>query len=142
MAQTSSAIVTATSPALVGVWLHDPANATNTAHNYIYGNVGRTESIGVQGIPVKYVGRVYPVYDTGVFEDQSLKINIIVPYGQTAGSDVEWFRTALRNRSVLCYRDSRGRKHYVIIVSIDFTDIPEGTAVSFTTTTVDYTEAL
>lgn len=142
MAQTSSAIVTATSPALVGVWLHDPTNSSGTASNFMYGNIGRTETIGVQGSPLQFIGRTYPVYDTGVFENQSLKISILVPYGPTAPASVDWFRTALRNRSTLCYRDSRGRKHYVIIVSIDFTDVLEGTAVAFTTNTVDYTEAV
>lgn len=142
MAQSTSAIVTSTAPALVGVWMHDPTNATTTISNYVFGNIGRTETVAVQGTPLQFIGRTYPVYNTGTFETQTVKASILIPSGPTEQTQADWFRTMVRNRRTVCYRDNRGRKLYVIILEVDFTDVREGTAVQFTATTVDYSEGI
>lgn len=136
-AQNSSLTYSMTAPSLVGVWMHSPSDAGNTISNYPYG-IGRTESIGVQNNALQYIGRTYPVYDLGVFEDQSVSATVTVPYSPDYASQVDWFRSMVRNRKTICYRDSRGRKYYVIIVSVAFADTEIGTDVSFTATTIDY----
>ena len=140
MAQATSSVTTITAAPLMGIWLHSVSDPEGTSSNFLYGNIGRTESIGVQGTPMRFVGRTHPVYDTGGFESQSLSCDVVIPYGPDEQDQVDWFRDAVRNRSTLCYRDSRGRVHYVIIVSIEFADEKVGTRVSFTATTIDYTE--
>lgn len=142
MAQASSSEYTAVAPELFGVWMHSTVNPEQTASNFPYGNLGRTESIGVQGTALRFVGRTFPVYDTGGFESQSLDVDITVPAGPKEQDQVEWFRNAVRNRRTLCYRDNRGRKHYVIIIDMNIADAQIGTIVSFKTETVDYNEAV
>lgn len=140
MAQATSTVYTTAAPELQGVWIHDPSIADATITQYPYGNVGRTEGISVSSAELRFIGRAMPVYDMGGFESQTLSIKVIVPYGPDEQDQVEWFRTAVRNRRTLCYRDNRGRLTYGIITSIGFEDRREGTAVSFSFTTVDYTE--
>jgi len=142
MAQASSAVYTATAPTLEGVWVHDPAFAEVTISQYPYGNVGRSEGISVESAELRFIGRALPVYDMGGFESQNLSIDIMVPAGPDEQDQVDWFRTAVRNRRTLCYRDNRGRIVYGILGSIDFEDQREGTSVSFTFNTVDYSEEI
>ena len=142
MAQATSTTTTITAPVLAGVWLHDPSDAEDTIQNFLYGNVGRSESLGVSAAPLRFIGRALPVYDMGGFESQELKINITVPSGPFEQDTVEWFRTAARNRRVLCYRDNRGRVSYGIIGGLTFTDIQIGTTVEFPFITTDYQEAV
>jgi hypothetical protein len=142
MAQATSTTSTATAPLLTGVWVHDPSSAEATVSNFLYGNVGRTEGISVENTELRFIGRALPVYDMGGFESQELSIDITIPYGPDEQDQVEWFRNAVRNRRTLCYRDNRGRLTYGIIGSISFADKNEGTAVSFTFHTADFTEAI
>lgn len=142
MAQASSAIVTTTAPVFTGVWIHDPASAEQTTHNFLYGNVGRTEGISVESASLRFIGRALPVYDMGGFESQTLSINILIPSGPDEQDQADWFRSAVRNRRTLCYRDNRGRLTYGIIGSIGFEDKRVGTGVTFTFNTVDYSEAI
>lgn len=141
MAQAVSQSITVTSAPLMGVWIHDPANPPETISNFPYGNIGRTEGITVQSTALNFVGRSLPVYDMGGNETHELNIDILLPTGSDEQQLVEWFRSALRQRSVLCYRDNRGRIAYGIINSLNLTDAREGTTVSFVFNTADYNEA-
>lgn len=140
MAQATSLVVNTTAPELSGVWIHDPTDASATSSNYPYGNVGRTEGISVEATAHRFIGRALPVYDMGGFESQELDIEILIPYGPDEMDLVDWFRTAVRARRTLCYRDNRGRITYGILGSVGFEDRREGTSVSFTFNTVDHTE--
>ena len=142
MAQATSTVSTVTGPALTGVWLHDPTSAESTISNFIYGNVGRSEGISIESTELRFIGRSLPVYDMGGFESQSLSIEILIPAGSDEQDQVEWFRTAVRSRRTLCYRDNRGRLHYGIIGSISFKDEKVGTSVSFTFHTSDFNEEI
>lgn len=140
MAQATSNVSTVTATPLAGVWVHDPSFADTTISNFLYGNVGRSEGIAVESTALRYIGRALPVYDMGGFESQTLDITITIPSGPDEQDIADWFRTAVRARRTLCYRDNRGRLTYGIIGSISFEDMREGTGVSFSFETVDYTE--
>ena len=142
MAQAVSTIATTVAPTLSGVWIHDPTVAEGTISNFLYGNVGRSEGISIENTELRFIGRALPVYDMGGFESQQLSIDIMIPSGVDEQDQVEWFRTALRNRRTLCYRDNRGRLTYGIIGSISFSDEREGTSVSFTFNTADFSEEI
>lgn len=140
MAQATSDTTTVVAPSLMGVWIHDPSYANVTISNFPYGNVGRTEGISVESKALRYIGRALPVYDMGGFESQTLDIEILIPSGPDEQDMVEWFKTAVRARRTLCYRDNRGRLTYGILTSISIEDKREGSGVSFSFETVDYTE--
>lgn len=142
MAQSTSAVTTVTASGISGIYLHGVASPSTTIYNFVYGNVGRTETVEVQGTALKFIGRTYPVYDAGGFESQSLKLEVLVPIGPDEQTQVQWFRDTVRNRQTICYRDSRGRKHYGIIASVEFADQRVGTVVSCNLDTVDYNEAV
>lgn len=142
MAQATSDTTTVTATALTGVWIHDPTLADTTISNYPYGNIGRTEGISVQSQALRYIGRAMPVYDMGGFESQTMGIDILIPAGPDEQSIVDWFRSAVRNRRTLCYRDNRSRLIYGVISDISFADIREGTEVTFSFETVDFNEAV
>ena len=142
MAQAVSSISTATAPVLSGVWIHDPIDPADSSSNFMFGNVGRSEGISIENSELRFIGRTLPVYDMGGFESQELSIDITIPYGPDEQDQVEWFRAAARNRRSLCYRDNRGRLTYGIIGSVSFKDQREGTVVSFTLHTSDYTEEI
>lgn len=140
MAQATSTTVSTTSPTLAGAWIHDPAKPATSINNFPYGNVGRTEGISVESNALRFIGRALPVYDMGGFESQTLNINVMIPSGPSEQDTVDWFRSAVRARRTICYRDNRGRITYGIIGSINLEDRKEGTAVTFALNTVDYSE--
>lgn len=140
MAQASSIAQVITAPTLQGIWLHAADNAEETSSNFLYGNTARTETIEVQGVAQRFIGRTYPVYDTGKFESQTLKLDVVIPMGEDEQTQVEWFRTAIRNRRTICYRDNRGRKHFVVLTAMNIQDANVGTMISFDADTIDYTE--
>lgn len=140
MAQASSTAQAIQAPKLNGIWLHSVEDPEATSSNYLYGNTARTETIEVQGTAQRFIGRTYPVYDTGGFEEQRVTLDIVVPSGPEEQEEVEWFRNAVRNRRTLCYRDNRSRKHYVILTSMNIQDSSIGTLVNFDAATVDYSE--
>jgi hypothetical protein len=142
MAQATSTVYTTTAPTLMGVWIHDPEKPASTSSNYLYGNIGRTETISVDSAELRFIGRALPVRDMGGFESQSLDIKILVPSGPDEQDQVDWFRDAVRNRRTLCYRDNRGRISYGILGSIQFADVKTGTGVSFSFITVDHSEEI
>lgn len=140
MAQASSVATVVEAPTLQGIWLHAVTAPEETSSNFLYGNTARSESIAIQGTAQQFIGRAYPVYDTGGFETQALSLAVVVPSGPDEQDQVEWFRAAVRARRTLCYRDNRSRKHYVILVSMSIKDSGVGTEVSFEANTVDYSE--
>jgi hypothetical protein len=142
MAQATSITSSVLAPTLSGVWVHDPSLPQASISNYLYGNVGRSEGLSVENTELRFIGRSLPVYDMGGFESQELSIDITIPYGPDEQDQVEWFRTAVRSRRTLCYRDNRGRLTYGIIGNISFKDEKEGTSVSFTFHTADFTEEI
>lgn len=142
MAYADSIAVYTQAPELIGVWVHDPTEADTSVAHYLYGNVGRTESVSVQAAPISFVGRTYPVYNIGGNESQTVEIAIAVPSGAGEQEMVEDLRDAVRNRRTLCYRDGRGRLVYGVITGIKIADLREGTGVSGTIITVDYEEEI
>lgn len=140
MAQATSIPEVVTAPKLMGIWLHTVNNPEVTSTNYLYGNTARSEKIEIQGTAQRFIGRTFPVYDTGGFETQSLSLAVVVPTGPDEQEQVEWFRNIVRNRGTLCYRDNRSRLHYVILVGMNISDTMAGTELSFEATTVDYNE--
>lgn len=126
----------------MGVWLHDPSNSVATVNQFLYGNVGRSEGFSVESVAHRFIGRTAPVYDMGGFESQTLDIKILIPAGPDEQDQADWFRSAVRARRTLCYRDNRGRLTYGIIVEIQFKDEREGTLVSFGFETVDFSESV
>lgn len=140
MTTTLSTIYTTTAPSLSGVWIHAPADPEGTEAHYLFGNVGRAEKVEVDGTLLRFVGRVKPVAEFGVGEEVSLALSVVIPWTDDHDDLVEWWRTQIRARRTLLYRDNRSRLLYVSLFGGSITDAKEGSVVSATVTAVDYDE--
>jgi hypothetical protein len=127
---------------LQGVWLFDPTSPSTTSVQYLYGNVGRAEGLGVENAGLQFVGRAYPVYDFGMAEVLSLSLSFTIPFSSTHDAEVLTLRTLVRNRRTLAYRDGRNRLVYGILTGITVTDSKHGTVVATTLTAIDYSDVV
>lgn len=127
---------------LQGVWLFDPTYPAGTSVQYLYGNVGRAEDLNVENAALQFIGRTSPVIDFGQSEGQTLGLSFVIPYSDTYAAEVAGFRSMVRNRRTLCYRDNRGRILWGVLTGIGVTDTRSGTAVTTTFTQNAFTEVL
>lgn len=127
---------------LQGVWFFDPSSPRATSTQYLYGNVGRGEGLNVESAALQFIGRTSPVIDFGQSEGQTLALTFTIPYSDTHTAEVAGFRTLVRNRRTLCYRDNRGRILWGVLTGLGITDARHGTVIGTTFTTNAFTEAL
>lgn len=93
-------------PALIGVWVHDPADPAATCRNYLFAS-GRTESIEPESAELVAAGRANPLVEFGELNLVGLQLTIFVPFDDIDG--VQWWRDRVLNRRPIYYRDNRGR---------------------------------
>lgn|SRR5690606_7488671 len=138
MSRAVSDIVSGVAPTLVGVWVHDPLDASDTVRSYPFAD-GRTEHLAPESSVLTVVGRTRPVVEFGEALDESLKVTIFVPFGPEHDEAVQWWRDAVLARRAIFYRDNRGRAFYGVLASgVDPVDGRAGTALAVELTRVDW----
>lgn len=125
---------------LVGVWLHDPLDPESTAVNYIYGSMGREQTVDAGGAGTLYAGRTYPVMEYGEHEQETVNVGIVVPHGPTHAADLETLDGLARAKRTLWYRDNRGRSFAATIAGYRVQDQRYGTVVGLVVERVHYAE--
>lgn len=132
-----------TAPALVGVWMHAPADPEVTERHFPFKKGDRAELLGVDAFELRFNGREFPIFEFGDGTSETVSGTIVIPHDELHDAGVQWWRDATLARRVICYRDNRGR---VVFGSLgrgpSIADIAEGTSVTFTVTRIDFTEAI
>jgi hypothetical protein len=140
MAQTFSDPQTAVAPELQGVWMHDPVDPEGTIVQYLYGGAANNEAVGVSSTALQFAGRKYPVYDFGDPESNSFDLSITVPFSDTWYDEVAVLKALPLSRTTMCFRDSRARVFFGVVLEVKFADQMHGTQATFTVLRNDYTE--
>ncbi|MFF4467955.1 hypothetical protein ACFYZ3_00200 [Streptomyces sp. NPDC001599] len=140
MASTTSDPQTAVAPELQGLWMHDPLSPEDTITQFLYGGAANTEAVGVTSTALQFAGRKYPVYDFGDPEAASFDISIQVPFSDTWYDEIALLKTLPSSRTTMCFRDSRRRVFFGVVLDVKFSDEKFGTTASFTVLQNDYTE--
>jgi hypothetical protein len=122
---------TATSIALVGVWIHDPLDPAGTAWNFPYGRSGRSSAIAVPSAARMYAGRTWPVVDFGTARNDTFSVRAEVPHGTTWAADVAALQAFAAMTRTLWIRDNRGRSLACTLSGYGETDANWGTEVGF-----------
>lgn len=122
---------------LQGVWLHDPLDAEETVHSYLYG-AGRTASLGTLEAGQLYAGRTFQVVDYGEHQEEAVQVSVQVPHGTDWAATLASLREFAEARRTVCYRDNRGRLFYGTLVGYDERDEAWGTLVGFTINRVHF----
>lgn len=142
MSESVSAVVTATAPLFLGVWMHDPRDPSGTEHLFLYA-ADREVQVESVSSSFRLVGRRYPIREYAEFDDRALKVAIRVPFGEDHADGVGWLRDFAELDAVIVYRDNRGR---ILFATVDGgvveTDTREGTVFTFTLAETDYDEAV
>jgi hypothetical protein len=128
---------------LFGVYIHIP-NDSSSVRRFLYGSVNNSDQIASSAAEMKFVGRTYPVYEFGSALSEIVDVEIMIP-SEADRSDlslIEYVRTAVRNRSIYCYRDSRGRKIFGVITNSSSKNTSGGMTVSLSVKRADYSEEL
>jgi hypothetical protein len=134
--------ITATTPSITGLWLHDPADMNGTLRHFPYGDAG-PEGIGTEEQLLQFVGRQYPVVEAGVSESQSLAIQAVLPFSDAdQRAQVEWWRARKRARATLLLRDGRGHAHAGYLAGdVTITPTRQGSTIGASFQRVDYVSA-
>jgi len=132
---TSESIMT-TTLTLHGIWLHDPLNTELTIHRFAW-DAGRSTDWIPEMAMMEYVGRQFQVAEFG--EGVTESINMGLPLDQESG-DVAAMEILAKLRTILCYRDGRGRKIFGVIAGLPTDDTYYGNVMKFQFNRVDYNE--
>lgn len=95
-----------------------------------------THSVDVELVDFK--GRKYPMAE---FSENS-KLDISLSFALRAYEQVELMLSIVDRRETLLYRDSRGRKEYIVIPQVQVTDKKQSYEISFTPVRVYYREGI
>jgi len=139
-APAASAWVAAPVLNLTGAWIHDPADPANTIRRFRVAT-DRSESWEPAAETLQFAGRKLPVAEFGEQTDQRVKTAIIVLSDSLA--DLHALRSLADRRTVLCYRDSAGRRIFGVLGPLNIRDERHGGyTVDLEITAVDYDEAV
>jgi hypothetical protein len=142
MSEALSEVYEVEAPALVGAWLFAAADPAVTLVNYLHTDA-RTVSSSVDSAVLRLAGRSRPVVEYGEQGGAKVAVTILVPFGASHDSGVQWWRDALQARRTLCYRDGRGRLYWAAIAEgVAEADRREGTGLGVALLEVDYDEAV
>lgn len=83
---------------------------------------------------IQYDGRAFPVVEFGTSVSRQLRVNV----SMKTDAQVAALRTMLLSRSVICYRDRRGRKVWAFVTADAIVDTIYGYNTNLTITAVDY----
>lgn len=136
-----STTYTTYTPAVTGVWLYDPVDLYGTLRHFPYGEAF-AEALGVEETSLQFVGRQYPVFETGVGQTQDLTLSVTIPLSDIDWREqVEWWRTRKRSRRVLQLRDGRLHMHAGYLNgTLSVAPSRSGAVVSCAFSRVDYTQ--
>jgi hypothetical protein len=124
---------------LAGVWLHDPADVTGTIANFRYDGEGKDARRSVSMALHHFAGRTGPVAEFGEEEDASVAVRV---GALRSGDDIATLDALIARRTVLCYRDGRGRKMFGAVQEQSHSDETWGASVTFQVQEVAYSEAV
>lgn len=116
---------------LQGVWIHVPNQAPGTEVQFVWDGRKSDESTQLEVEKVRVKGRTYPVAIFGDGEEYTVRQTLQLLNAQP---QYESLYEAFMRKTVLLYRDNRGRKVFGIISGLPKDD---GFVVSETTITVD-----
>lgn len=125
---------------LTGAWIHDPADPANTIRQFRVA-ADRSENWEPVAETFQFAGRKFPVAEFGEQTDQRVKTAIIVLPDSLA--DLYALRRLADLRTVLCYRDSAGRRIFGVLGPLNIRDERHGGyTVEIEIQAVDYDEAV
>ena len=102
-------------------------------------NPSRSIKRSVKRTMMEFNGREFPVAEFGSGQSKDIDVSFDIRDDQ----EIEVLYYFLESKSTILYRDSRGRKEYVTIDSVNVDDkFPRGYTVSLTLNRVDYLEGL
>lgn len=120
----------------MGIYLHDVNAPRATIQHFLYDGSGRTESWQAAVGERVLAGRVNSVFEYGENEQYTIVFNLQLPDVNAKQA----LDAMVRNKSILCYRDSRGRKVFGVIDQLNFNDTKIGNTIQATLRTADYIE--
>jgi hypothetical protein len=119
-----------------GVLLHDANDPAGTLLSLLYNESGANDSLSIPGALIAYQGRRYPVVEYGdSTATRTIEVSTIHSKGMDAIDDL---RALIERRTVLCYRDKKGRLEYGVIFDNAASDTFYGADTALTLTVVDF----
>lgn len=121
---------------LVGLWIHDPINPSQTSTQFMYGKDSRGYDIDVGGSTRHFAGRVFPVTDFGEHQSDTFSVATMVPHGPEYHTEREMLRNLVLTKRTMCFRDNRGVVIYGTVGSLGEEYASDGSEFSFDVTRV------
>ena len=127
-----------------GIWMHDVAAASTTAHRYQRDGRGRTTTWRPEATALQFAGRDKPVAEFGEGGiGLTLKATIMsLPFFVAGDVDRTTLDTLAARKATVCYRDGAGRKLFGIIDEVGVSDQEWGYELTFSFIETDYTETV
>lgn len=97
-----------------GVTIHDPAAQQATILCLPLNGDGVSEERTVESALLQYIGREFPVVEFGTGGSKAYSIDLAAE-GALTTTEIDKLKALMERRSVLCYRDRRGRVMYGLL---------------------------
>lgn len=136
-----SDLFTVTVGPVYGAWAHVPDDPAGTLVHFLHA-AGAAESVDMETTFLQFVGRTYPVAETGPARTDTLAVSIrLPPDARQAGED--WWRARKRAGDVFYYRDGRTRA-WPVVLDGPAQAAPDsaGSVITATLHRVDYLETI
>lgn len=123
---------------LVGVWIHDVNDPARTCANFKFETGGRAVKWETNVTLMQFAGRTKPVADVDETDVENVETTLrIVDDGL-----YQRLLKLIRRKSIVCYRDGRGRKVYGIIDELPTDDQRIGYSARIRVNQVDFSEGV
>jgi hypothetical protein len=103
-----------------GVWLQTDADPAGSSYNFTYDGGGRSRTIGAAPALTQVEGRAYPIAQFGTQNNGSVAISIHLD----TSADIAAMERFSGYKSLVVFRDSRGRSYRGVMGDVAFTDNP------------------
>lgn len=125
---------------LHGVILHSVTDPAGTIKFFKFNDAGATDTYTTESALIQYQGREYPVVEFG--DAVSREISVPTIQAINGSTDADDLRALIALKTILCYRDRKGRKVFGVAPSSQIADMRGGETTSLDLTAVDYDEGV
>lgn len=122
---------------LRGFVIHDPV-VPSSATWFKYNDKGAEDKLSVEYATMQYQGRSKPVVEFGGMTSRDISIPLV----SADSGESEKMRALMLRRTILCYRDGKGRKVFGIIPEHSESDVSWGKKTSLSMIETDWTEGV
>lgn len=121
---------------LVGLWIHDPDNPSQTSSNFLFGKDSRSLNKAVSSEYLEFAGREFGFTEFGEQSDHVFNVSVKIPEGPDYNEQRALLERLVLNRKTMCFRDNRSAVMFGTVSDLEEGYESYGSSLGFEVTRV------